>query len=399
MIKRILFILLVGLVIAGFGIVIMREPGFAVFSYSDTTIEVPLIKFYFGVVILFIVLYFLFRIIGGLFRLPSRIHSNREHKRNIEIMQSLESSMLNFSQFNWSDAMRTATKHIKNSPMKRAQHLFTAHCAHNSGQFDTRNAHVSSLRKLDGGKSLSNTIEAEFCLEDGDAEKALTILRDESTDNICNLNTLSHAYANTGNIEELERVLPKLLPHADRAARIQYTVNRSLKWAIKHYDEIAAESKLDGLWKIYHKPMRANPELLHNYVSTLIKHSHDILAEQIIKTELDKNWDETLIQQFGLLKIDDVEHRIKQAEAWLQKHKDSAGLLLTLGRLYKSQKLWGKAKSFLESSLSRRPLVATYAELSEIHEFLDETADAQRCARKGLHIATRDHAIKAKRTF
>ena len=49
MIKRILFILLFGLIIAGVGILIMREAGFAVFSYADTTVEIPLIKFYFGV--------------------------------------------------------------------------------------------------------------------------------------------------------------------------------------------------------------------------------------------------------------------------------------------------------------------------------------------------------------
>ena len=82
----------------------------------------------------------------------------------------------------------------------------------------------------------------------------------------------------------------------------------------------------------------------------------------------------------------------------LKDHKESAGLLLTLGRLYKEQKLWGKAKSLLESSLSRRPLVATYAELAEMHEQLNETVDAQRCAKKGLHIATRD-IVEAKRNF
>ena len=181
MIKRILFILLIGLVIAGFAMLIMREDGFAVFSYADTTIEIPLIKFYFGVVAAFIFLYFLFRIIGSLFRLPKRMHVKRQQKRNLEIMQSLGSSMLEFSQFNWNNALKMATKHVKQSPMKTAQHLFAAHCAHNSGQADTRDAHIKSLREIDEGKALANTIEAEFELEDGHAEKALLLLRDETT--------------------------------------------------------------------------------------------------------------------------------------------------------------------------------------------------------------------------
>jgi HemY protein len=98
------------------------------------------------------------------------------------------------------------------------------------------------------------------------------------------------------------------------------------------------------------------------------------------------------------LKLDNVAQRVRQSEDWLQNNKDSAGLLLTLGRLYKTQKLWGKAKNHLESSLSRKPLVGTYAELAELHELLDAPVDAQRCAKKGLHIATRD-IVKAKRTF
>lgn len=390
MIKRILFTLLIGLIIAGAGIYIMREPGFAVFSYADTTVEIPLIKFYFGIVAVFIFLYFLFRLIGSLFRLPKRISVKRQQKRNLEIMQSVGTSMLEFSQFNWSDALKSATKHVKQSPMKTAQHLFAAHCAHNSGQVETRNAHVKNLRELSDGKALANTIEAEFELEDGHAEKALLILHDDNADNICNLNTLSHAYIKTNNVDGLESILDKLLPHADKAARIQYTVNRGLKWMINQYDISASDEKLGGLWKIYHKQLKSNPELMHTYVHTLIKHGRDTLAEQIIKMQLDESWDEVLIQEYGLLKIDNVEQRSKQAEEWLKQHKESAGLLLTLGRLFKAQKLWGKAKSYLESSLSRKPLATTYAELADLHESLDEPVDAQRCAKKGLHIATRN---------
>lgn len=391
MIKRLFIILLIALAIFLFDILYLREqPGFAAFNHGDTTLELPIVEFYYWVIATFVVLYFIFRLIGSLFRLPRRIKQNREHKRNLEIMQSLGSSMLEFSQFNWSNALKTATKHVKRSPMKKAQHLFAAHCAHNSGQIDTRNAHVASLRAADEDKSLANTIEAEFELEDGHAEKALVILHDESKDNICNVNTLSHAYIQTNNVAGLESTLAQLLPHSDKAARINYTVNRGLKWMINQYDINSSDDKLAGLWKIYHKQLKANPELLHSYVHTLIHHGRDTIAEQIIKTHLDETWDEILIQEYGLLKIDNIEQRTKQCEEWIKHHKESAGLLLTLGRLFKSQKLWGKAKSYLESSLSRRPLAATYSELADLHELLDEPIDAQRCAKKGLHIATRE---------
>ena len=389
MIKLLSLILVAGLLIAGFGMVVMHEPGFAVFSYGDTTVEVSLVKFYFATVALFIVLYIILRILGSISRWPMRASARRRQKKNLEIMQGLESSILNYSQYKWNDAMKSVTSQIKQSPIRRGQHLFTALCAHNGGQKDTRDAHISSLRNLGDGQTLANTLEAEFSVDDGKPEQAISILRNEPTDNVCNLNTLARAYADTANSKKLEEVLPKLIPHSNKSNRVKSTITYCVRWLIMHYDSNSAGKELADMWKIYFSSIQEIPQLMHDYVHALVKHHQDSLAEQIIKMQLDKEWDETLIIEFGLLNIDNAEQRIKLAESWLDKHKYSAGLLLTLGRLSKKQKLWGKAKNYLESSLSRRPLAATYAELADLHEQLNEVADAQRCAKKGLHIATR----------
>ena len=159
MIKRVLLILLLGLIIVGFGLIIMRESGFAVFSYGDITIELPLIKFYFGAIVLFILLYFLFRFLGYIFRLPARIHSKRQHKRQLEILSGLESSVLDASQFNWESAVRNSTIHVKNSPIKRAQHLLAAQFAHKTDNNQLRDTHIAKLRKLENGTHLANSLK------------------------------------------------------------------------------------------------------------------------------------------------------------------------------------------------------------------------------------------------
>ena len=399
MIKRILFLLLLALIIAIFAIVVLREPGFAVFSYGETTVEIPLVKFYFAVIALFIVLYILFRLLGYIFRLPGHLHSKRQHKRQLEIMQGIESSILDASQFNWESAMRSSTTHVKHSPMKRAQQILAARFANNAGNMQAREKHLAKLRKLENGKALANSFEAEFALEDNNPDRALSLLRDQSKENIYNLNSLARAYIETKNIEGAESVLPKLHLHAGKTKRIKQTVLASLNWVINYYDENAQAERLADLWKTYSKHIQSDTPLLRLYVHALSKNRQDVLAEQIITTQLKDQWDEQLIREYGVLALDNVEQRIKQAESWLSKHKESAGLLLTLGRLYKHEKLWGKAKSYLESSLSRKPLAETYAELADLHEFLDEPTEAQKCAKKGLHIATRDQAIKTKRTF
>ena len=64
-------------------------------------------------------------------------------------------------------------------------------------------------------------------------------------------------------------------------------------------------------------------------------------------------------------------------------------MLVTLGRICNKAQLWGKAKAYFESSLTRKPLAETYAELAALHEQLDELEDAHKCAKKGLKLATR----------
>ena len=399
MIKRLLFLLLLGLIIAGFGLVVMREPGFAVFSYGDTTVEIPLIKFYFAVIVLFISLYILFRLLGYFFRLPGHLHNKLQRKRQQEIMQGVESSILDASQFNWESAMRNCATHVKHSPIKRTQQLLAALFSNNAGDMHAREKHLAKLRKLDNGNALANSLEAEFALEDNNPEKALSLLRTENEDNIFILNSLARAYVETKNIEGVEKVLPKLHLKTDKTRRTKKTILSSLAWVISHYDENAHAEQLAALWKTYAKYILSEPMLLRQYVHALSKNRQDTLAEQIITTRFKDQWDEYLIREYGVLALDNVEQRIKQAESWLSKHKESAGLLLTLGRLYKHEKLWGKAKSYLESSLSRKPLAETYAELADLHEYLDEPTEAQKCAKKGLHIATRDQAVKTKRAF
>lgn len=389
MIKRIIFVLLFAVAVALGGLYIMQEPGFAVFSYGDFSVELELIYFYFYTIALFIILYFGLRLLGYFYRLPRRMSAKRQQKHHMDIMQAIQSSMLSASEFNWTAALRTVMSHEKHSPIKTAQHFLAAEYANSAGMTGTRDEQVAHLRKTEEHKALANSMEARFMLEDGHAEKVTTVLREDSLDNLIDRNLLTRAYVETENTEGVERVLPDLHTHTEKSAEVAKTVKNAVSYLIATYDVNAQGNKLADMWKVYFKHIQSCKHMLRKYVRALCNHQNDVLAEQIIKMQLDQAWDEQLVEDYGTLKLDNVEQRIKQAENWLRDHKESASLLLSLGRMCKQQKLWGPAKSHLESSLSRRPLAATYAELASLHETLGENIEAQKCAKKGLHIATR----------
>jgi HemY protein len=92
------------------------------------------------------------------------------------------------------------------------------------------------------------------------------------------------------------------------------------------------------------------------------------LAQQLLSDSLNAQWDSELVALYGDCQSGDVIEQIKQAEKWLNQHRDDAGLLLALGKLCLHQKLWGKAKSYLDASLSVSPSHAAYHALGQLAE-------------------------------
>jgi HemY protein len=79
--------------------------------------------------------------------------------------------------------------------------------------------------------------------------------------------------------------------------------------------------------------------------------------------------------------------QIENAERWLNRHSRDAVLLLTLGKLCGRQKLWGKAQSYLEASLSVEASSDGHHALAQLLERLDKPEDAARHYKRSLELA------------
>ena len=85
-----------------------------------------------------------------------------------------------------------------------------------------------------------------------------------------------------------------------------------------------------------------------------------------------------MLELYGKLSGGEQTARIARAESWLRRHPDDAGLLLALGRMCFRQKLWGKAQSYLEASLSLEPGQAAHLELAHLFDQLERPEEANR---------------------
>jgi HemY protein len=79
--------------------------------------------------------------------------------------------------------------------------------------------------------------------------------------------------------------------------------------------------------------------------------------------------------------------RIERAERWLLEHEGDAQLLAALGRLCAHAELWGKAQSYLETSLSFGETSATHLALARLLDRLERGTEAQPHYRRAAELA------------
>ncbi|HLF12305.1 MAG TPA: hypothetical protein VJA26_13945, partial [Gammaproteobacteria bacterium] len=73
---------------------------------------------------------------------------------------------------------------------------------------------------------------------------------------------------------------------------------------------------------------------------------------------------------------------------WLKEHPEDGALLLTAARLCMANELWGKARSYLESSLALAPDPGSYALYGRLLTQLGERERAASAFRSGLGLVS-----------
>ena len=73
----------------------------------------------------------------------------------------------------------------------------------------------------------------------------------------------------------------------------------------------------------------------------------------------------------------------------MRRHPDDARLLKALGRMCLRQRLWGKAQSYLEASLSVAPSQQAHLELARLFDQLERPEEANKHYRASALLDSR----------
>jgi HemY protein len=110
------------------------------------------------------------------------------------------------------------------------------------------------------------------------------------------------------------------------------------------------------------------PQAIAVYARALVSAGAPVVAEKLLREAIDDKPEAVLVRLYGELVLPDALNPLDRAENWLRKAPEDPELLAACARLALQAELIGKARSYLEASLARKPSAENsllYAELLE----------------------------------
>ena len=236
--------------------------------------------------------------------------------------------------------------------------------------------------------------QAELQLEDGQYPEALASLnrvRERHPGHPQALKLLGELHHRRRDWEPLAELLPLIRKKGNVPALLLD------EWSIEAYENILANqgqdrASLDRIWDELPRHLQREPRLALIRAQALLVCGAADDAETELRRILPERWDRALVNLYGELPATDPAAHLKRIEAWLRERPEDPALLLAAGRASVRHQLWGKARSYLETSLAIRPEPDTYRALGLLMARVGESQSASRAYEKGLSLATGDKA-------
>jgi HemY protein len=275
--------------------------------------------------------------------------------------------------------------------------LLAARAAHQMRDFERRDYWLE--RADAAGERLRPALlvtRAEIALEERDfraARDALRSLHAGGARHIATQRMLLRAERGAGAWDEVLRLSAQLAKHDAIAPALaeEYKVQAIVELLSRSADDAGA---FERRWRGLPAADQAQPRVAAAAARHATALGDAAMARDILEKALAAEWSAALVARYGELparlspeaRADEARLRIERGERWLASHGRDPELLAALGRLCAQAELWGKARSFLEASLSFDESRAVHLDLARLDEQFGQHADAERHYRRAAEL-------------
>jgi HemY protein len=365
------------------------DPGYVLIARSPWSVEMPLTLFVPLLVVAFIVLHLLWQLLRAILGLSSDVSRWRARRQSQKARQTQIRGLIRLAEANWPKAQSELTSALQYVDSPLINYLGAACASQAMGDTEKRDEYISLAQKNSPQDSLAIAMtQAHLYSWTEQHEQALATLselRVQAPKHKHVLRLLLKTYLALHDWPSLAALIPELRKHkvlsAEALSQLELQVNRELLMLSLPSGSLEV---LKRAWHEVPKALRQQPSLIAIYANHLIKQNQMNEAEALLRAAINRNWSDELVELYGRAHSDDPAAQLQTAESWLPPRPEDPALLLTLGRLSLQNELWGKARSYLESSLKRRPSGQTYRELGALMQRLGEHEKALDYYRGGL---------------
>lgn len=390
MIRWILFLFLTLAAAVALGVMLESDPGLVRIYYGNTAMEMTLAVFALLCAGALLALWLVVTVLAWLWNLPARLRARLARRRQVRARRALTRGLIEISEGRWKEGERRLVRNARDSEVPLINYLMAARAAQLLSADERRDAHLKAAYESTPQATVAVLLtQAELQIAHGQTEHALATLRqlqERSPGHAFGLKLLARVHEALGEWRQLEELSPRLrksgVMKPEDLERIE----------IRTLEEAFAQSALDGpaaldnVWRNTPRRMRRKRRVLLAYTRALLRAGADDTAEAVLRNALKSEWDDRLVLLYGEVRSAHPEKQLARVEAWLKEHGDSAELLYAAGELCAVNKLWGKARSYLETSARLSPNPATYRRLGQLLQDLGQPEAAMQAYRKGLDL-------------
>ena len=387
--RRLFLLLLVTLTAAAaFAWLVRLDAGYVLLQFHGTRIETTV---WFALVALLaslLLFYYLARALVLLAAVPGRLGGAAPVPgRARRARAGAARAALAWIEGRWEDAARLLAADARRSESPLLNYVLAARAASRSGDAALARGFLAMAEELPGAKTPVAIERASLQLQAGEHAAALA-----SLDALANANQPAA-------IALLLDVLPAcgawdrlldLLPEAQRLAlrpeaELQALARQAAAALLAQCGTDPAA--LRACWEDLPQGLRRDHASIACYARVLSAAGGGAQALEVLESALKKEWSAPLVRALGEVRGADTLKQLARADRLSGAHLMDPELLIALGRIALQNRLWAKARDYLDASLARAPRAETCAELARACEQLGDAEKSRVMRERAVTLA------------
>ncbi len=357
-----------------------HNDGYVVMVYAPHRVTMSFNFFVAGLIAVFVAGYWLVRLVSTAVNLPQFVRAFRAERAQGKGRTAMQEALAAYFEGRYAAAEKAAVRAMELGETSGLHSIIAARAANELREFERRDAYLAdSAGKTVGEETMRLLAKAEFNLEQKQPQSALNALKELS---LYGVNKHSGALSLELKAQQQARnwdAVLDLVQQLEKRNAISAPMASQMRqqaWLEKLRKCAGDLDLLRAVWKNMPAEFKRRNRIAAEAARIFKQSGECAMARQLVTESLNAEWDSELVALYGDCLEGSVVAQIDQAERWLKLHHDDAGLLLALGKLCLHQELWGKAKNYLDASISLHPCREAYITLAQLAEKLHKPDEA-----------------------